>query len=82
MVQILQTRDTQILENNKTSRISITGDWPEILRMQPGDPIKLALANGKHGLHLVAYNNQNQPKIEENEKHLEEIILNATEENQ
>jgi len=64
MVEILQKKDAEILENNGTSRISIKGDWPKLLNMEPGDPIKMGVVKADNILHLIAVNRDHQPKIE------------------
>lgn len=70
MVELLDTQEATVSQNSGTTRITIKKGWDSILNMEPGEDIVVALANGKHGLHLAAWSKENQPKMGELEKQI------------
>jgi hypothetical protein len=68
MVEIIDSMTAKVIENNGVTRLTLKSGWDSILNMEAGEEIEIALANGKHGLHLAAWSKENQPKIGEIEK--------------
>lgn len=70
MVEIIDTHNAKVSQNSGSTRITIKKGWDSILNMEPGEDITVALANGKHGLHLAVWSENNQPKIGEIEEQI------------
>lgn len=70
MVELLDTIEGKVTKNNETSRLTIKNGWDSILNMEPGEEIIIALASGKHGLHIAAWSKENQPKMGELEQQI------------
>lgn len=70
MVELLDTIEGKVTQNSGTTRLTIKKGWDSILNMEPGEEVIIAIANGKHGLHLAAWSKENQPKMGELEKQL------------
>lgn len=68
MVEILDKETFTVSRNGGSTRITIKSGWDSLLNMEPGDEITVALANGKHGLHLAAWSKGEQPEIGEIEE--------------
>lgn len=65
MVEILDTDTFKVGTNNGTTKITIKKGWDSIANLEPGEEATVALANGKHGLHIAVWSKDDQPKIGE-----------------
>lgn len=65
MVEILDKDTFTVSKNGGSTRITVKSGWDSLLNIEPGDEVVVALANGKHGLHLAAWSKGEQPELGE-----------------